>query len=262
MVSTMITESRFIAEAATRECALSGASEIDEDHLLLALLSVGGPAAARMIRSGVDLRKSRSAALLRMQNLIEAMGIQSPHRETSDSTELNMKADTRWSPRAMAIMKAVPGQETDEALLEALLSSPTGASSEILDYCGVGSLLPAGDGVRSMPSGQGPVAHEQACPVSPSMLLEIDSSKITSLFPEIHGSSIQRMEGNKFQVIRTIGARRRVTEFSFLDEGVRTIRALDRSSKPTMWGKILRGPVRSSLRNHLRRQSIALIQSC
>jgi hypothetical protein len=59
MTGTMLTESTYISLAATEECARLGHAEIDGEHLLLALLVVGGPSARRLHDAGVGIDEAR-----------------------------------------------------------------------------------------------------------------------------------------------------------------------------------------------------------
>lgn len=264
MVETMYRESQFISEAAARECALSGAVEIDEDHLLLALLAVGGRGGERLVRSGVDLATARRYAAERVDNLIGNLEIRVQSQPLSYPKGLKLSARAEWSRRAILIMQSVRGADTDDSLLTALLDSPSGTANEILTACG-GEKIDVNDHFEySRWSGVGlnQVGWEQACAVHPDAVRRLNGSGVSTIFEELHGAEITKCSDGSIRISRTAGKRQRVSRVQFVDGSVLKIRVSVDPLQLTTLGKLLHAPVRASLRNSLRRQAIALVQSC
>lgn len=257
----MATESRFIAEAAAKECQIMGMYEIDEEHLFLALLVIGGPSAEYLINSGFELTAARTAALRRITDLAGSIGLDFSAASSGLIDDRQEAPDTQWSVRALALMRSVRARDTDLVLLNALWKSPTGAVRNIANRCGLPHLNPEKviDHHGSKPDAN--ATYEQIAPVSSERLRQVLNLDATNVFNSRSAPEFQLDADGTVSLSAGPSERTRTTVFEIVGEENVRLRATVKPFALTPLGKLLSRPVNSSLRNSLRRQVMLVIQA-
>lgn len=135
--TTAFRRSQALSVAAKEEYQRCGHPEIDVEHLLLALLIVGGPSARILTSEGITLQTARDAAAQLHADHIASLGILTLTAPPTSTIPDPMIAETRWSQRALDVMGRDDSRRDDRVLLEALLDEPSGHVVGILDRLGI-----------------------------------------------------------------------------------------------------------------------------
>lgn len=260
MNKSMTTESRFIAEAAAKECQLMGSHEIDEDHLFLALLVSGGPAAKFLVESGVELTAARASASRRLVDLAGSIGLKFTAPSEVSSGSGNVVPSVAWSARAQTLMRSVRAHDTDMALLEELWDSPTGTTRDIINGCSIPQLDPkmALASYHTETDLEG--TYEQIAPVSSKQIKQVLNLEAMKVFDSGVPASFQQNSNGTVSLVMGQRDRERETVFEVIEGNPARVRA-SAEFKPTALGKLLTKPINSSLRNSLRRKVMLIIQA-
>ncbi|MCH8614139.1 SRPBCC family protein [Arsenicicoccus dermatophilus] len=169
-----------IQNTAWREAARSGSREVTLDHLLLALLVSGGPAAELLARNGVRLHILRRAVLHRHQADLRGLDAGAPRSATRRRREprdrqRGVAGDIAFSPAVEQALKITPF--TEMRLLAHLLEHPSGTPAEALRHAGVYV-----EGVLETAHAEAdrPVEGFTACPPVPGLLDGLAESTTTT----------------------------------------------------------------------------------
>ncbi|WP_445337971.1 Clp protease N-terminal domain-containing protein [Clavibacter sp. CFBP 8614] len=269
MTGTMLTESTYISLAAAEECARLGHAEIDGEHLLLALLAVGGPSARRLHAAGVGIDEARQRVAEESASLLAEIGVTSPPIERGPSAvhPANL-VPPRWSARALRLMRSIPSRAPDTALLEALRDDTVGTAARVMrdwDLDG-GDQESAPRTAPRLPAGT--VVHEQIAPCSSDAVWDALTSDgiVGVLFPE-GAREMSRDAGGPQGARRAVafeeqaeGRGPRHTEFAVFD-GDPVVLRIEKMVPLTFAGRLVPGVVRRAIEADLRRRALALVQS-
>jgi uncharacterized protein YndB with AHSA1/START domain len=129
--------SQSISVAAKEEYLRSGHPEIDVEHLFLALLIVGGPSGRVLGELGVTLHGAREATERVHAEQIGSLGLTPPTSLASSTIPDPMASDTRWSDRALKVMRHDNSLGDDTILLGHLLDEPSGHVVRVLQQLGL-----------------------------------------------------------------------------------------------------------------------------
>jgi hypothetical protein len=269
MTGTMLTESTYISLAATEECARLGHAEIDGEHLLLALLVVGGPSARRLHDAGVGIDEARRRVAEEAACLLAEIGVTAPPVDRGPSAvhPANL-VPPRWSARALRLMRSIPAGSPDTSLLAALRDDAAGTAARVMrDWELDGDdHVDAPRNPRRLPAGT--VVHEQIAPCSSDAVWSALTSDgiVGVLFPE-GAQEVSRDADEPQGARRSVAFEERVegrgprrTEFTVLD-GDPVVLRVEKTVPLTLVGRLVPGVVRRAVEADLRRRSLALVQS-
>ena len=123
----------LLSAAANNEAERMGHTQVDTDHLLLGLISLGGPAAQVLRRRGVTLGRARAAVEEIQRHDLETVGIEVPETTLAAPTHYSseLKPRTRTAAAAVGIE---PGDGV--ALLRHLLADSEGQASRVVAHLG------------------------------------------------------------------------------------------------------------------------------
>lgn len=127
--------SRDISVAAQEERLRSGHPAIDVDHLLLALLVVGGPATALLTEHGVTFDRARAAVAAVHRAQVASLGITAP--PTAPRPVEPDSDDVEFTARALAVMQRADPVSYELEILVALLDEPSGHTGQVMTELGV-----------------------------------------------------------------------------------------------------------------------------
>ncbi len=116
--------SRDVSVTAQEERLRSGHPAIDVDHLFLALLVVGGPAAALLTEHGISLQRAREAVAAVHRAQVASLGITvppTPPRRMQPDSE-----GVEFTDRALTVMQRTDPVSYQLEILVALLDEPSG----------------------------------------------------------------------------------------------------------------------------------------
>ncbi|NYI69901.1 hypothetical protein GGQ54_000461 [Naumannella cuiyingiana] len=167
---TSVSDTQLILTGAIMEAVRARQQTIDVDHLLLGLVSAGGPSAALLARHGVGLAQLRAASReLERDELID-IGIAPPappERELSPTQQLELvrRGDWNFAPSTRTLAKALRiGGRDDRDFLGAALDDPR--VREYLEWAGadpaaIRAELAATHDTGDHPSRNGEIAVEK-----------------------------------------------------------------------------------------------------
>jgi hypothetical protein len=135
--ATAFRRSQAMSVAAKEESLRCGHPEIDVEHLFLALIIIGGASARILTAEGITLQKARDAAAQVHADQIASLGITPLSPPPTSSIPDPMIAETRWSERALDVVRADDYRTDDRGVLTALLDEPSGHILRILDQVDV-----------------------------------------------------------------------------------------------------------------------------
>ena len=127
--------SRDVSVTAQEERLRSGHPAIDVDHLFLALLVVGGPAAALLTEHGISLQRAREAVAAVHRAQVASLGITvppTPPRRMQPDSE-----GVEFTDRALTVMQRTDPVSYQLEILVALLDEPSGHLDQVLAELGV-----------------------------------------------------------------------------------------------------------------------------
>lgn len=131
-LTEMFVRSQQLSVAAKEEAQRAGRTEIDLDHLLIALAVVGGPSSDVLRGAGLSVRTLRDAAVRVHERRIASLGITAARVEPGPIPDPSL-GDVGWSRPAEAAFRALDGLDVDDrAILAALLDEPSGHVLEVL----------------------------------------------------------------------------------------------------------------------------------
>lgn len=131
-LAARLKRAQALSVAAKEEYQRAGHPAIDVEHLLLALLVVGGASGRALAEQGVTLASAREAGERVHADLLRSLGIELTTSAATDLAPDPLLADTRWSARALVVMREDALAHDDRGLLLALLDEPSGHVREIL----------------------------------------------------------------------------------------------------------------------------------
>ena len=136
-LTEMFVRSQQLSVAAKEEAQRVGRTEIDLDHLLLALAVVGGPSSDVLRGAGLSVRSLRDAADRVHERRIASLGVTAARVEPGPIPDPSL-GDVGWSRPADTAFRALDGLDVDDrAILAALLDEPSGHVPEVLAEGGV-----------------------------------------------------------------------------------------------------------------------------
>ncbi|ACZ22425.1 polyketide cyclase / dehydrase family protein [Sanguibacter keddieii DSM 10542] len=136
-LTEMIVRSQQLSVAAKEEAQRVGRTEIDLEHLLVALAVVGGPSSDVLRGAGLSVRTLRDAAVRVHERRIAGLGITAARVDPGPIPDPSL-GDVGWSRPADAAFRALDGLDVDDrAILVALLDEPSGHVLEVLAEGGV-----------------------------------------------------------------------------------------------------------------------------
>ncbi len=121
----LMTSMHQIRVAAALEAIALGHTEVDVDHLLLGLLSAGGPSARLLGAAGMDLRSARTAVVAEDLHRLGALGVSPAPGDAATTTARDMTRAIAvpLSGRARQVMDESAYRSDDRSLLVTLISS-------------------------------------------------------------------------------------------------------------------------------------------
>lgn len=128
-------EMSVLAEDEQRRCHHL---EIDSEHLLLALVSVGGPVSDALAAEGVTLATAREACERTHRERIARLGISLPEESPRTIPAEQPRGEFRYRRELRVALERAAGQpQPDVALFQHLLQEPSGRVPEALETLGV-----------------------------------------------------------------------------------------------------------------------------
>ncbi|WP_409484141.1 Clp protease N-terminal domain-containing protein [Arsenicicoccus dermatophilus] len=217
-----------IQNTAWREAARHGSREVTLDHLLIALLVSGGPAAELLARNGARLHVLRRAALRPARDDRHRPDAGRTHGATRRPRDPRRGAagDIAVSPAVEQALKLVPF--TELRLLAHLLEHPSGTPAEALRHAGVYV-----EGVLEAAHAEAdrPVEGFTSCPPVPGLLDGLaESTTSTARFVPVPIDDVWRAVCDAATVTRWFGWHEDVTildEATLRTSGARGVPALE-----------------------------------
>ena len=137
-LKNLFQRSQALSIAAKEEHQRFGHPQIDVEHLFLALLVVGGESGRVLGALGVTLHGAREAAERVHVEQIGSLGLAAPVASLASSTIPDPNAsETRWSDRALKVLRQDNPTGDDRALLTHLLDEPSGHVLRIVQQLGI-----------------------------------------------------------------------------------------------------------------------------